>query len=198
METYRSAVFVTQDGRWGRIAQEVQAGADTVQVTMDDGRQLIVPVDLLEPGDGGEVRVPLNLSQLEKYNNLKEGQVLVIPVIEEQLSVGKREVKTGSVRVTKKVSERQQLVDQPLITEEARVERIPVNEYIETTDPVAPWYDGNTLVIPVVEEVLVVEKKLVLREEIRITKYQQEVHRPQHVKLRKEEVVVEEEDNPLP
>jgi uncharacterized protein (TIGR02271 family) len=172
--------------------QDPVEGATTVLVTMEDGRQMIVPIELLEAGENNEIRVPLNLNQLEKHSNLKEGQVLVIPVVEERLSVGKREVKTGGVRLTKKVHERQETVDQPLISEDVRVERKQVNEYV--TDPVAPWYDGNTLVIPVVEEILVVEKKLVLREEIRITKYQQEVHRPQHVKLRKEEVVVEEKD----
>jgi len=192
MESYRSAILVTQDGRRGRIVHDPDVGASTALVTMEDGRQIIVPLDLLQAGEGSEVRVPLNLSQLEKHSNLKDGQVLVIPVIEEQLQVGKREVKTGTVRVTKKVHERQQTVDQPLISEEAQVERRAINEYVSEGDPVAPWYDGNTLVIPVVEEVLVVEKKLVLREEIRITKFQQEVHHPQHVKLRKEEVIVEE------
>jgi stress response protein YsnF len=43
----------------------------------------------------------------------------------------------------------------------------------------------------VLEEVLVVEKRLLLKEEVRITKRRIETHMPQRVILRREEVAVE-------
>jgi len=51
--------------------------------------------------------------------------------------------------------------------------------------------EGNTLVIPVLEETLVLEKKLLLREEIRITRTRREQRRREHVPLRRECAVIE-------
>ena len=113
----------------------------------------------------------------------------VIPVVEEELRVGRRVVETGRVRVTKTVGEREEVVDEPLLREEFEVERVPVGAYVDA--PVAPWHDGETLVVPVLEEVLVVEKRLVVREEIRITRRRTEERRPQRVALLSEEVSVE-------
>lgn len=113
----------------------------------------------------------------------------VVPVIEEELRVGRRVIETGRVRVSKTVHEREEVVDEPLMREEFDVERVPVEVYVDA--PVGPWHDGETLVIPVVEEVLFVEKRLVVREEIRITRRSEEEHRPQRVTLLSEEVSVE-------
>lgn len=113
----------------------------------------------------------------------------VVPVIEEELRVGRRVIETGRVRVSKTVQEREEVVDEPLMREEFDVERVPVEVYVDA--PVGPWHDGETLVIPVVEEVLFVEKRLVVREEIRITRRSREEHRPQRVTLLGEEVSVE-------
>jgi uncharacterized protein (TIGR02271 family) len=115
--------------------------------------------------------------------------VLVVPVLEEELHVDKRRVETGRVRLTKQVHERQETVDVPLATEEIHVERVPVNRAIETAPPVR--YEGDTMIVPLLEEVIIVEKRLMLREEVRITKRQSETRRPQQVMLRREEALVE-------
>jgi stress response protein YsnF len=60
--------------------------------------------------------------------------------------------------------------------------------------PVEVRHEGNTTIIPIYEEVLVVEKGLMLKEEIRITKRTTETHQPQQVITRSEEVIVEHED----
>ena len=112
-----------------------------------------------------------------------------MPVVEEELRVGKRVVETGRVRVTKSVSEREELVDVPLMREEFDVERVPVEVFVD--GPVAPWHEGETLVVPVLEEVLVVEKRLVVREEVRITRRRSEESKPQRVTLLSEDVSVE-------
>jgi stress response protein YsnF len=52
------------------------------------------------------------------------------------------------------------------------------------------------MIIPVLEEVLVVEKRLMLREEVRITRRRSEVHETQEVMLRSESVSVERLQNP--
>ena len=117
------------------------------------------------------------------------GAAAVIPVVAEELQVGKRSVETGRVRVTKTVREQQETVDQPVLAEEVVVERVPVNRVVETAPQ--PRQEGDTLVFPVLEEVMVVERRLVLKEEVRITKRVKETHNPQTVTLRSEDVKIE-------
>jgi len=119
---------------------------------------------------------------------------VVIPVIEEQLEVGKELIERGGVRIHKTVHEEEQVVDQPLMHERVNVERKAVNRIVD--GPVDVRYEGDTTVIPVLEEVLVVEKRLILREEIHITRSTEEVHKPQRVVLRREDVSVERMEDP--
>jgi stress response protein YsnF len=112
---------------------------------------------------------------------------LVLPVVEEELTVGKRRIDKAKVRVRKVVRERVAVVDEPLVQEDAVVERVPVDRFVD--GPVPPRQEGDTLVLSVVEEVLV--KRLRLIEEIRITKRQTVARRPTKVPLRREEVFVE-------
>ncbi|WP_128545243.1 YsnF/AvaK domain-containing protein [Larkinella soli] len=114
----------------------------------------------------------------------------VIPVIEERIVVDKQVVETGSVRVSKRVSEEEKTFEIPVLSEEYSVERVPVNQYIETP-PEAVRYEGDTMILPVLQEVVVVEKRLLLVEEIRISKNQKMTSASQQVTLRREEVIVD-------
>ena len=114
----------------------------------------------------------------------------VIPVLQEQVTVGKRLVETGKVHISKTVTEDQTSVSIPLMHEEYDVERVPVNKVVETAPP-ALRYEGDTAIIPVLREVLVVQKHYEITEEIRITKRKTETTDTQQVNLRKEEVHIE-------
>ena len=116
----------------------------------------------------------------------------VIPVIEETLEVQKRRVETGGVRITKVVHEREEMVDVPRVREEVTVERVTLNLMVDA--PVSMRQEGDTLIIPLLEEVIVMEKRLMVKEEVRITKRRIEEHASQQVTLRREEVVVERLD----
>jgi len=113
----------------------------------------------------------------------------VVPVVAEELAVGRREVQTGRVRISKQVHERREEVDQPTVTEDVVVERVPVNGVVDAAP--APRQEGDTWIVPVTEEVVVVEKRLVLKEEVRITKRRTESHDPRTVTLRTEEVKID-------
>jgi uncharacterized protein (TIGR02271 family) len=113
----------------------------------------------------------------------------VIPVIEEQLHIDKVWQETGRVQVSKTVTEEAVDYALPLQQEEVIMERKPINQYIETAPP-ASRYEGETLIIPVVKEVLVVEKKLMLVEELHITKRHSEQTVTGTEILRKESVTV--------
>lgn len=115
--------------------------------------------------------------------------VLRIPVIEERLQVDKQLVETGRLLVSKVVKEEERMITTPLIHEEFSVERVNVNQYVDVAPAVR--YEGDVTIIPVVKEVVVVETRLVLVEEVRITKRQVTTTDTQRVTLRQEEVTVE-------
>lgn len=113
----------------------------------------------------------------------------VVPVIEETAVVYKEQVVTDRVRLHKRVHEDQQVLDIPIRTESLDVERVPVGRWIEKSPAVRQ--EGDTTVYPVVEEVLVVEKRLRLVEEVRVTQRQATRHVRNQVMLRREEIAVE-------
>ena len=161
------------------------------RVLLADGRRLRLPPDALERREHGTL---VFRGSFEELAAAARGQTsaAVVPVIEEELRVGKRVVETGRVRIRKTVHEHEEVVDEPLMREEYDVERVPIDEFVD--GPVGPRHEGETLVVPVLEEVLVVEKRLVVREELRITRRRTEEHKPQRVKLLSEEVSVERTD----
>ncbi len=160
---------------------------EKVQVALDSGVRIAVPSGLLEPLPGGGFRLPLSSADLRRA---MAEQPLVIPVIEEQVRIGRRVVETGKVRIHKRVTERVEEVSAPVLREEVQVERIAIDRYVD--GPIESRMEGDTLVVPVLEEVLVLEKRLVLREEIRITKsFVTTDSPPEQVTLRREEVEVE-------
>lgn len=126
---------------------------------------------------------------MSRVNTQQADDTRVIPVIEETLDVQKRRVETGGVRITKVVHEREEVVDEPLFREEVSVERVALNRVLD--GPVPVRYEGEVTIIPLVEEVLVVEKRLMLKEELRITRRRVAEHKPQQITLRREEVILE-------
>lgn len=122
------------------------------------------------------------------------GQSDVIPVIAEELEVGKREVVVGGIRITKKVVEHEQTIDEPLARDRLVVERVPLNQPVRSDALPTIRREGETLVIPLLEEVVVVEKYFVLAEEVRLTRLREEAHAPQTVVLKREDVSIERID----
>ena len=91
-----------------------------------------------------------------------------IPLVEEVLTVGKRQVETGRVRVQVHVDEREEQVDVDLRREDYDVRRVPVGRPVDAVPETRR--EGDTLIVPVVEEEVVVTRRLVLREEIHLTR----------------------------
>jgi uncharacterized protein (TIGR02271 family) len=124
--------------------------------------------------------------------SISDGQ-RVIPVVEEQLKVTRRTVETGhATRVRKVVREHRQELELPTVYEEVHVERVPVGRRV--AGPLESWEEGDVLVIPVVEERLVVRTEHVLREEIRITRRRRTEKSVHAVTLRREAAIVERFD----
>lgn len=164
-------------------------------VQLDNGQRVLVPTSVLVRQDDGSYYLAISQAELEQqYGSAVAGgnNTIVLPVIVEELEIQKRKVETGGVRVTKIVREREELVDEPLLREQVEVERVVLNKVVDSAVPVRR--EGDTLIIPVLEEVLVVEKRLILKEELHITMSRVATKEPQRVTLRSEEAVVERID----
>lgn len=118
----------------------------------------------------------------------------VVPVIEETAVVYKERVVTDRVRLHKRVQATREVLDIPVQTESLEVERVAVGRWIEA--PAAIRQEGDTTVYPVVEEVLVVEKRLRLVEEVRVTRQRTTRQVREEVSLRREEILVERDAPP--
>jgi uncharacterized protein (TIGR02271 family) len=116
-------------------------------------------------------------------------EVAAIPLVEERLAVTKRQVESERLRVRIGVDTREELVPVELVHDEVKVERIPRNVPVSELPGVR--LEGNTTIIPVVEEVVVVEKRLILVEEIRVTRDSATRTEEIPVQLRKEHAAIE-------
>lgn len=116
-------------------------------------------------------------------------ETITVPVIEEQISIRTKTVETGRVRLVKEVKEEEVMVEAPLLYDQTEVERVAINQYVETAPEVR--YEGDTMIIPVMREEVVVTKRLVLVEELRVTRHQISTVSTQPVRLRQETVTVE-------
>ena len=120
------------------------------------------------------------------------GDHIVVPVREEVLVPTTRPIELGEVLIHKRVETvpYETLVD--VTRDDVVVERIALNQPVDAVP--APRQEGETLVIPVVEEVLVTEKRLMLREEIRVTRRQLTEQVPIRDTVRREVVEIEDPD----
>lgn len=126
---------------------------------------------------------------------LENKQSESFPVMEEKLEVGKKLVETGKVKLHKMVTEEDVNIDLSLEHDEIEVERIAVNQYVDEAPP-ATRYEGDTMIIPVLREEIV--KRLVVVEEVRITRRKSHGQVQEKATLRKEEVKVERSNSSPP
>jgi uncharacterized protein (TIGR02271 family) len=116
----------------------------------------------------------------------------VLPVIQEEVGVGQQQVQTGAVRVRKASRDEQVEVPAEVVAERVTTERVPINRVVQLRPEIR--HEGDTVVVPVVEERLVVHTELVLVEEVRITTHREVRDGTQVVSLRREQAIVERQD----
>lgn len=113
----------------------------------------------------------------------------VVPVIDERIVVGKREVETGRIRVQSVVDERATVVRGTLLRGHVEVERIAIGEEVLAVPPVRD--EGDTIVVPVVREELVVIKRLILVEEVHLRRVATSEDYAETVVVRSQRAVIE-------
>lgn len=185
-DNWQRARVIREDGVSGKVVTATTGASGTTMliVQFEDGGRIVVTPDMLTTQANGSYRLRLAASQLELKDEI------VIPVIAEELAVSKEQVERGVVRVHKRVETHEATLDVGVTSEEVTIERLPVNALVEGAAPQVREEDG-VIVIPVLEEVLVVEKRLLLREEVRLTKRTSSSSQPQTVTLRRETVEIE-------
>jgi uncharacterized protein (TIGR02271 family) len=119
-----------------------------------------------------------------------------IPLVRETLEVGKRDVQTGRVRIVRRPVEEHRSVNEPWVLERVAIERVPVERVVDPDHPPEVREEGDVLVIPVLEEEVVLQKRLVLREELRVSRVRDETRVVEDVALRRDEVSIERIHDP--
>ena len=113
-----------------------------------------------------------------------------LDIAEERLRVAKREVDSGGVRVSTEVETVDEAVAVALRQQAAAVERVPMDRIVETAPE--PRLEGDTIVIPVIEERPVVTTQLVVTEEIRVRLTEETRTEERTVPLRRERVTIDQ------
>jgi stress response protein YsnF len=116
----------------------------------------------------------------------------VLPIVEEELQVGKRRIESERIQVRMLTDLAEELVRQELAGEHLEVERVPMDLLIEPgSDLPRIRTEGSVTIFPVLEEVVVVEKRLRLKEEVRITKRVTTETTETPITVRKQRAIVE-------
>jgi len=120
----------------------------------------------------------------------KEEQV--IPVVNEELHADTVPVKTGGVRVIKRVEGHDEILQQELRNGRVQIKRVKTNRVVD--GPQSVRHVGNTVIVPVVTERLRVEREWVVTEEIQITQIDERETVEQKVRINEEYAEIERED----
>ncbi len=183
-----SIPFRATDGVSGIVTHPFRNGPDgaMAELLFDDGRRAYMHPSVLQLQQDGSYILPLQSSDL---NGQPLPQAAVVPLVHEQLELHKHRVETGKIRVVKSVVVEDQVVDLPVTQEEVTVERVAVERFV--TEPPPIRREGDVTIISLLEEVVVVEKRLMVREEIRLTTRRLVSHEPHAFSLRKEVATVD-------
>ena len=121
----------------------------------------------------------------------RQTEDLRIPLPVEEVSVSRREIKQANVQIALNTRTREQLIDEELTHVRVEIERFSIDQTVEAVPPIRQ--EGDITIIPVVEEVVIVERRLVLKEEVRVRRVSTKEQHQETVVLRQQEAVVTRE-----
>jgi stress response protein YsnF len=133
------------------------------------------------------------LSDASSKQGVTEPSSSVVPVVAEEIHLTKREVTIGEVRVRTTTHVVEELAQADLKQHHVVVTRVPIDRVVDQIPTIR--IDDGVTIVPVVEEVLFVEKRLVLKEEMHIRRSVETERVAVPVSLRKQEAVVERVDS---
>ncbi|EIM30390.1 YsnF/AvaK domain-containing protein [Microvirga lotononidis] len=114
-----------------------------------------------------------------------------IPVVAERAIIDKRQVVTGHVRVQTVTDTVEELAHASVQRDDVEVTRVPIDRVVETAPEIRT--EGDVTIVPILEEVLIVTKQLVLKEELHIRRRIETESVEVPVTLRKQRAIIERE-----
>lgn len=112
----------------------------------------------------------------------------VIPVVQEKTVVEKTPTVRGSLQVHVRSRTREERLSIPVSAEDTEVRRVHIDRFVESPPPVRQ--EGDVIIVPLVEEVVVVQRRLKLREEVHLIRHTTTRHVERRVELRSEHASV--------
>jgi uncharacterized protein (TIGR02271 family) len=187
------------DGRFGTVQSVIAkpGSGDVSYLLVRHGDGLVsLPVELIaEVVSPVEVRVGATRDDVRSRlggtsSAVDEREQIRVPIYEERLRTSIRPVDLGEVRVHKTVERVPTTTTRSVERDEVEIERVRLDRLLD--QPVEPYRDGEWLVVPVMEEVLVITKQLVLTEEVRIRTKRVAEEQEVYEILRREHVSIED------
>ena len=194
MEFRSGATVVDPDGRFLGTLVDVDAGqAGTgIVVRTGAGEEVHIAGDAVMLSESTADRMVVELD--ENHRAMVDADAsTTLSRAEETVELRKREVEKGRVIVRKHVATEPFEETVELARDEVHVERVQIDEIVDSVPEVR--IDNQTTVIPVVEEVVVVQKRIRVIEEVRVTTVRTSEQHVIREDLRRESVDIEEESN---
>ena len=114
--------------------------------------------------------------------------IQTLPLAREELEVSKHLVPRATIEVRTVTEERPELVDVPVARERVEITRVPVGREVEAAPAIRE--EGDLTIIPVVEEIIVVERRLRVKEEIHLRRVRSTERHRETVTVRAQTAVV--------
>lgn len=192
------ARVVSLDGQdVGTVEDLTGAGSDAQLVVrlVDGDRTMLVPYSVIDVERSDEDLVVIQGAVgdlLDTQMDIGQHDTQTFALSAEEAIAHVHEVDRGRVLIDKTVEMVPHEAAVDVGNDRVEVERVPVDEEVDT--PPATRQEGDTLIVPVVEEVLVVTKRYRIIEEVRVTKYRDITTERFQEELKREVVTVTEED----
>ena len=120
----------------------------------------------------------------------------VLSLAEEILRVEKQSIVSGAVQVRTETEVIEENLSVSLDSQTVEVTRVPVNKTINSAPAIRT--EGDVTIIPIIEEVAVVQKQLILKEELHVRRRTTTQQAEVPVTRRKQRAVIDRQDFPIP
>lgn len=188
----------TRDGHFGVVEDvlvQPRSGQLIWLMVRHDHDLYMVPADsIVEVVGRNRVRLAGSeddtLARANAVASAGDEQTVRVPIHEERLHVSTQTVDLGEVRLHRHVDREPEIVTRAVERDELVVERVKLDRLIDA--PVSTREEDGWLVVPIMEEVLVVTKQLVLTEEVRIGTRRVVEEQEVYEELRRERIEIED------
>jgi uncharacterized protein (TIGR02271 family) len=132
-----------------------------------------------------------DLGRSRASDDLRRDEEIRIPIVEEEISTEKHAREAGSVVIHKGVVTEEEQISVPVTKEKVYVERVETDRPLEAQDKAT--FEDEEIRVPIMEEQVEVQKRPVVKEEVRVRKTTEQEKRSTSGQVRKEKVDIKEQ-----